>query len=312
MEQQPTVQELLTRIRELERQEARSQRIFSRVLRKPVLAGTLAVASSVALTGSTYASIPDANGVIFACYNAKDNPAELMVLNTAKTPSCPTGQTSVTWNQKGPTGPAGPQGAAGPTGPTGATGAQGPTGPKGDTGAIGPTGPQGNTGATGAQGATGPKGDTGATGMTGPTGPAGPQGLKGDTGATGPTGPVAAWSATQSGSVTLGTNNQVLTKTVSGYGNYLMQGKLDLTTSSPSLSVTCTLTATDGTSTLLDTTTVIVPGGSGPGAAVPLLGSFSPPSASDSVNVAISCTSSNPSVTAQDGSLTITEASALS
>lgn len=91
---------------------------------------------------------------------------------------CHSGDISVTWDQTGPQGPAGLDGAtgpAGPAGPTGATGATGPAGPQGLTGPVGPAGPQGPTGPmgpAGATGATGPAGPTGATGPAGPTGPA--------------------------------------------------------------------------------------------------------------------------------------------
>src|SRR5947209_20620982 len=107
------VTELLTRIQELDRREEQKQRIFSRVLRKPALAGLVAVASSLALTGNTYASVPDAGGVIHACYNGSQVPSGLLILDTAKMAKCPGGQTNLTWNQTGPTGPAGPQGLKG-------------------------------------------------------------------------------------------------------------------------------------------------------------------------------------------------------
>jgi hypothetical protein len=109
--------------------------------------------------------------------------------------TCPRGEFSISWNQTGPQGPAGPQGLKGDTGATGAqgpkgdTGATGAQGPKGDTGATGAQGPKGDTGATGAQG---PKGDTGATGAQGPKGDTGAQGPKGDTGAQGPKGDTGA------------------------------------------------------------------------------------------------------------------------
>ena len=72
----------------------------------------------------------------------------------------------------GPTGPAGPTGAAstvpGPTGPTGAASTvPGPTGPTGAASTVaGPTGPAGPTGA-----ASTIAGPTGPQGLTGPTGP---------------------------------------------------------------------------------------------------------------------------------------------
>ena len=101
------------------------------------LAAALAAAASVA-----FASIADTGGVIHAC--STDNNLRL-----SSTGTCKNNETSISWNQDGPTGPTGATGAAGPTG---ATGAAGPTG------ATGATGTRGATGATGATGAAGPPG----------------------------------------------------------------------------------------------------------------------------------------------------------
>lgn len=125
----------------------------------------LAAATAIAVTGSlgwgiaeAAGVIPDANGVIHACYDVT-NGAVRIVPDAA---SCKTNETPIQWNQ---------------------TGTQGP---KGDTGATGAAGPQGLTGATGPQGTTGPQGATGPQGETGAQGP------KGDTGPQGPAGPSAA------------------------------------------------------------------------------------------------------------------------
>lgn len=146
---------------------------------------TLALAAIFLLVGGGIAfadgAIPDANGVIHGCYQ---NQAGLLRIVFSTT--CRHDETAISWNQTGPQGPAGPQGATGPQGPKGDTGPQGPQG------ATGPQGPKGDTGATGATGAQGPKGDTGAVGPQGPkgdAGPAGPQGPQGDTGPQGPQGP---------------------------------------------------------------------------------------------------------------------------
>jgi len=53
--------------------------------------------------GVSYASTPDSSGVIHACYNNKSG--ALKVMDTAKTPQCPKGTTSLVWNQTGPPGP---------------------------------------------------------------------------------------------------------------------------------------------------------------------------------------------------------------
>jgi hypothetical protein len=65
------------------------------------------VAAGVALgAGIAYASIPDSGGVIHGCYANKDG--SLRVIDTGAGGSCdPKKETSLNWNQKGPTGPAG-------------------------------------------------------------------------------------------------------------------------------------------------------------------------------------------------------------
>jgi hypothetical protein len=70
---------------------------------------------------------------ISGCINGKSG-----VLRISK--KCLTGESAISWNTQGPSGP---QGAAGQQGPAGATGPQGPSG------LTGGTGPQGATGATG-------------------------------------------------------------------------------------------------------------------------------------------------------------------
>lgn len=84
-------------------------------------------------------AIPSSDGSFTGCYNAQ---GVLRVIDGAQ--SCKSGETRITWNQKGPKGDVGPQGIAGPQGAVGPQGAAGPQGPKGDTG---PQGPQGEAGA---------------------------------------------------------------------------------------------------------------------------------------------------------------------
>jgi len=67
----------------------------------------------------TYATIPDSNGVIHACYNKSGG--SIRVIDDSVT-KCNSNETSLSWNvtgPPGPIGPAGPQGAAGPQGPVG-------------------------------------------------------------------------------------------------------------------------------------------------------------------------------------------------
>ena len=117
----------------------------------------LAVGGAVfGIASAVQASIPDASGVIHACYNtslAHGNPTgALRVIDTAKANgSCASWEAPLIWNQRGVTGPTGP-GGVGSIGPTGPTGLAGPTGPKGATGQRGSTGATGTKGATGANG----------------------------------------------------------------------------------------------------------------------------------------------------------------
>lgn len=135
------------------------------------VAGTVAAA-----TGLSSASIPDATtGLITSCYASGTwRPID------APTQKCRSGETQLTWNQRGPVGP------VGPAGPTGATGA---TGPQGLQGVQGPTGPQG---------------------LQGVQGPIGPQGLQGPTGAAGANGAARSWTFSSSGGTNIGTSSSTL------------------------------------------------------------------------------------------------------
>src|SRR3954451_7233622 len=94
--------------------------------------------------GVAYATIPDASGVIHACYNPSQG--QLRVIDTAKHESCTNHEKALSWSKRGPTGANGTDGARGPTGAAGTNGARGPTG------AAGTNGTNGAKGATGAQG----------------------------------------------------------------------------------------------------------------------------------------------------------------
>jgi hypothetical protein len=143
---------------------------------------TLGVAAGIGIAATSVINPVDGAGVIHSCFDSTTG----RLRAAAPGLSCATGETALTWNQKG---------VKGDTGATGAKGDTGATGPKGDTGATGPKGDTGATGPKGDTGATGPTGATGATGATGPAGPAGPQGVKGDKGDTGATGPAGTSSS---------------------------------------------------------------------------------------------------------------------
>ena len=94
---------------------------------------------------------------------------------------CRGNEVAISWNQRGPQGPTGPQGEVGPVGPQGDTGPQGPQGDTGPQGPRGDTGPRGPQGVAGAPGAQGPRGETGPQGPAGPAGTQGPAGTVGST-----------------------------------------------------------------------------------------------------------------------------------
>jgi hypothetical protein len=96
-----------------------------------------AVVVGVGATGGTaWAAglIPGADGVINACYNSTNG--NLRVVKQGQ--KCRTHEKVLSWNQTGPQGPAGPQGATGPQGPAGPAGATGATGPQGPAGKDAP------------------------------------------------------------------------------------------------------------------------------------------------------------------------------
>lgn len=95
--------------------------------------GRLVVAVAVGgvlfgIATAVQASIPDANGVIHACFNTSvshGNPTGVLrVIDTSKQGGCAAWEQPLNWSSKGPTGA---RGATGPVGPTGATGPIGPS-----------------------------------------------------------------------------------------------------------------------------------------------------------------------------------------
>ncbi|HVC80060.1 MAG TPA: hypothetical protein VNL35_06090 [Chloroflexota bacterium] len=161
----------------------------------------------LALGTDAFAGGPTSQDTIHACYissvpkpahgkGASPLPAlgSLRLIDPGKHQRCAHGETGISWNQIGPMGLQGPEGALGTRGPVGATGPVGPAGPPGLTGARGVPGPGGPRGwvgpkgVPGPQGRQGPQGFVGADGPQGPAGPVGPMGPAGATGATGASG----------------------------------------------------------------------------------------------------------------------------
>jgi hypothetical protein len=109
--------------------------------RRALITTTAALGAAILVAGAAYATIPDNNGVIHACY-AKSG-GTIRVIDSSVTNCKASSETSLSWNRQGPVGP------AGPAGPVGATGATGPAGPAGPAGVAGPAGPAGPAGAPG-------------------------------------------------------------------------------------------------------------------------------------------------------------------
>ena len=87
------------------------------------LAVAVGLALSAGIATVAYASIPDASGVIHACYHVNgagqiDGSATLRVIDAASSnkdgTACKKDENPLDWNQQGIQGPQGPQGPAGP------------------------------------------------------------------------------------------------------------------------------------------------------------------------------------------------------
>lgn len=105
----------------------RSPRLRSRGPRLAMLAiavlGLAAAAAGIARSMSS-GPIPDAQGVIHACYKNPNGLARIVSSDA----NCTRAETPIQWNQ---TGVQGPQGETGPQGPQGSQGPQGPPGTAG-------------------------------------------------------------------------------------------------------------------------------------------------------------------------------------
>jgi hypothetical protein len=73
---------------------------------KRKLAFVIAAAAAALVGGAAYATIPDGQGTIHACYKTENG--QLRVVDADP---CHPSETALTWNQTGPQGPPGPPGA---------------------------------------------------------------------------------------------------------------------------------------------------------------------------------------------------------
>ena len=86
-----------------------------------------AVGLTIGLGGAVWASIPDASGVIHACYKAQNG--QLRIVDPSQGQTCVPSETPLQWNQAGPAGTPGAPGAPGAAGTAGPQGPAGPAGP---------------------------------------------------------------------------------------------------------------------------------------------------------------------------------------
>jgi hypothetical protein len=102
----------------------------------------MATVAAMTAAGAAYASIPDSTtGKISSCYNATSGAVQVIDdPSHGSTPTCPSTEKPLVWNQTGPAGPTGPRGPQGVPGPNNMhwikTDAAGNTTGKSDSGAT--------------------------------------------------------------------------------------------------------------------------------------------------------------------------------
>jgi hypothetical protein len=67
-----------------------------------LVAGVAMVFGGVVATGVSWASIPDSSGVVHGCYKTSGTAHALKVIDNSVTASCPSGFTSLNWDQSPP------------------------------------------------------------------------------------------------------------------------------------------------------------------------------------------------------------------
>lgn len=133
---------------------ARKYRISAAVIGVGIIAASSSAATAAVVQNNT----------ISGCYSTKSG--ALRVIDTAAH-GCAKGETSISWNQTGPQGPAGEAGPHGDKGDAGSVGAPGPAGAMGLPGPEGPIGPPGPQGPTGSLDGIGTNTGTGTGGSSG-------------------------------------------------------------------------------------------------------------------------------------------------
>jgi hypothetical protein len=98
--------------------------LAGRSTRFKLVSATALLAAVAVVASAAYAAIPDAAGVIHACYK-KNGSVRLLDTETQPPGTCAKHETAVSWNVQGPQGPPGPAGERGDAGPPGPPGAAG-------------------------------------------------------------------------------------------------------------------------------------------------------------------------------------------
>jgi Collagen triple helix repeat (20 copies) len=226
-------------------------------MRVPRLAAAAAAGALVCLVagGVAYASVPDSNGAIHACYTRVSG-----ALRVSDTGACTSKETALSWNNVGPAGLT----WRGQWSPGSAYESRDAVVYQGSSylalfASVGSTPPSANwmlLAAAGAKGDTGQPGATGATGPAGPTGPVGAAGPSGPVGATGPAGPTgasAAFIARHDAFVAVSTEPTTVATLDLPTGLYALFGKVVVTNGDGSpQSVTCSLSTGESALVRLD------------------------------------------------------------
>jgi hypothetical protein len=109
----------------------------------------LGVVVTAASVGATSLANASGGSTMKACANKSSGAMRFLSKG-----SCKSSERLLTWNQQGPSGPAGSSGPAGPSGPAGSSGPIGAAGPAGATGARGATGSTGSSASVSTQSVT--------------------------------------------------------------------------------------------------------------------------------------------------------------
>ena len=102
----------------------------------PLIASLVIAFSAVAFAAGAFASIPDADGVIHACFSKSSG--RVRVINADKGATCLNRERALDWNRQGRRGPKGAQGIQGEQGVQGVQGIQGVQGLPGSPGVTSP------------------------------------------------------------------------------------------------------------------------------------------------------------------------------